>query len=145
MSFRENEFNQISMEDSFNRLSERNKKIVLNSWAKTFTDIVFPAINEKRFSVLYSGNEATRPNTPVNVVVGALMLKEMNGLSDDELLEAICCDVRYQYALHTTSCLEQPVSDRTFSRFRERLYAYGEETGKDLLVDEMRAQSEVYA
>ncbi len=145
MSFRKNDFNQISMDDSFHRLSERNKKIVLKCWAKTFADIVFPAISEKRFSVLYSGNDATRPNTPVNVVVGALMLKEMNGLSDDELLEAICCDVRYQYALHTTSCPEQPVSDRTFSRFRERLYAYEEETGKDLLVDEMRALSEVYA
>lgn len=106
---------------------------------------MFPAINDKRFSVLYSGNDAARPNTPVNVVVGALMLKEMNGLSDDELLEAICCDVRYQYAFHTTSCPEQPVSDGTFSRFRERLYFYVEETGKDLLADEMRALSEVYA
>lgn len=50
------------------------------------------------------------------------MLKEMLGLSDDELMDSICCDVRFQYALHTTSFEEQPISDRTFSRFRERLY-----------------------
>ena len=52
------------------------------------------------------------------------MLKENNGLTDDELVESICCDVRYQYALHTTHLAEQ-----TFSRFRERLYNYEMETG----------------
>ena len=57
------------------------------------------------------------------------MLKENNGLTDDELVESICCDVRYQYALHTTHLAEQPVSDQTFSRFRERLYNYEMETG----------------
>ena len=29
-------------------------------------------------------------------------------------------DIRYQYALHTTSFEEQPISDRTLSRFRAR-------------------------
>ena len=45
------------------------------SWAKTFADKVFPAIDENIFSVLYS-KKASRPNTPVNVIVGALILKE---------------------------------------------------------------------
>ena len=125
MSFKRNEkMEQISFEDSFCRLSERNQKIVMQSWAKDFAEVVFPAINEDRFSVLYSANDATRPNIPVNIIIGALLLKEQNGLSDSELMESICCDVRYQYALHTTHLTEQPVSDRTFSRFRERLYRY---------------------
>jgi hypothetical protein len=83
--------------------------------------------------VLYSSNAASRPNTPVNVVVGALLLKEMFGSTDDELLEEILFDVRYQVALHTTSDTEQPVSDRTLSRFSERLYSYEAETGIDLI------------
>lgn len=74
----------------------------MNSWCKDFADIVFPAINEERFAVLYSNNNASRPNTPINFIIGSLMLKENNGLTDDELVESICCDVRYQYALHTT-------------------------------------------
>ena len=45
-------------------------------WAKIFADELFPAIDEKRFSVLYSEQES-RPNTPVNVIVGALIIKEM--------------------------------------------------------------------
>ena len=38
-------------------------------------------------------------------------------------------DIRYQYALHTTSFTEQPLSDRTLSRFRARCLAYETETG----------------
>lgn len=42
-------------------------------------------------------------------------------------------DIRYQYALHTTSFTEQPLSDRTLSRFRARCLAYETETGIDLI------------
>ena len=81
---------------------------------------------------LYS-SKASRPNTPVNVIVGALILKEALGDSDDELVEALMFDIRYQYALHTTSFEEQPLSDRTLSRFRARCLAYETETGIDLI------------
>lgn len=42
-------------------------------------------------------------------------------------------DIRYQYVLHTTSFEEQPLSDRTLSRFRARCLAYETETGIDLI------------
>lgn len=145
MSFKVNQFQQLNLGDSYCSASKRVRKRIENSWAKDFSDIVFPAINEKRFSVLYSDNDASRPNTPINVVVGALMLKELNGLTDDELLDSIICDVRYQYALHTTSYAEQPVSDRTFSRFRERLYNYELEHSEDLLSMEMKDLAEKYS
>lgn len=54
------------------------------SWAKVFADEIFPAIDEKRFSVLYS-DKASRPNTPVNVIVSALIIKELFDYSDDEM------------------------------------------------------------
>lgn len=116
----------------------------MNSWCRDFADIIFPAINEERFSV-YSSNKCSRPNTPVNFIIGALILKENNNLNDDELIESNCCDLRYQYALHTTHIPEQPVSDRTFSRFRERLYHYELETGQNLLQEEMMHLSEIYS
>ena len=144
MSFKNNQTQQITMNDSFLNQSARTQKIIQKSWAGDFSDIVFPAINEDRFAVLYSDNPSSRPNTPVNIIIGALMLKEDRNLSDDELIASICCDVRYQYALHTTSLLEQPVSDRTFSRFRERLYTYELETGENLLEDEMMNLAETY-
>ena len=145
MSFKPNNYQQMTLHDSYLNLTPRVQKIVQNSWCKDFAEIVFPAINEERFSVLYDDNPASRPNTPVNFIIGALILKENGNLSDDELLEAICCDVRYQYALHSTHCKEQPVSDRTFSRFRERIYNYTLETGHDLLDEEMESLTQTYS
>jgi len=144
MSFKTNQNQQLTLDDSFVNLSPRTQKMVMDSWAKDFADIVFPAINEERFAVLYSDHKFSRPNTPVNFIIGALMLKENGGLADGELTESICCDVRYQYALHTTHLKEQPVSDRTFSRFRERLYHYELETGHNLLEEEMMHLAGVY-
>lgn len=145
MSFKPNQNQQITLHDSFINQSPRTQKMIMNSWCKDFADVVFPAINEERFSVLYSDNSASRPNTPVNFIIGSLMLKENSGITDEELVESICCDVRYQYALHTTHLKEQPVSDRTFSRFRERLYNYEMETGRNLLEEEMMHLADVYA
>ena len=144
MAFTLNESQQLTLDDSFLNLDERTKKFVTKSWAKDFAEIIFPVINEKRFSVLYSDNAASRPNNPVNAVIGSLILKEMFNLTDDELLASILCDVRFQYALHTTSFKNQPFSDRTLSRFRERLYLYNLETGRDLLHEEMEAMADIF-
>ncbi len=106
MSFKPNNYQQMTLHDSYFNLTPRVQKIVKNFWRKDFAEIVFPAINEEWYSVLYGDCPASRSNTPVNFIIGALTLKENGNLSDDELLEAICCDVRYQYALHSTHCKE---------------------------------------
>ena len=54
MSFKENSYQQISFTDSFSGLTAREQKALEKSWAKVFADEIFPAIDEKRFSVLYS-------------------------------------------------------------------------------------------
>ena len=77
---------QLSIFDRSLRLTERERKCLEKSWAKVFSDEIFPAIDEDRFRVLYSEN-ASRPNTPVNIIVGALILKEIFDLSDDEMVE----------------------------------------------------------
>ena len=132
MAFVANRNQQMTLTDSMFHLTEREQKFLEKSWAKVFADKVFPAIEEDIFSVLYS-DKASRPNTPVNVIVGALILKEAMGDTDDELVQALMFDIRYQYALHTTSFEEQPLSDRTLSRFRARCLAYETETGIDLI------------
>ena len=81
MSFVKNDNQQLTLLDSTFNLTEREKRMLEKSWAKTFADKVFPAIDENIFSVLYS-EKASRPNTPVNVIVGALILKEAQKLLD---------------------------------------------------------------
>lgn len=133
MSFITNKYQQLSLFDSLGFLSERKQRIIENSWAKTFSEHIFSNIDEMIFAPLYSEKTNSRPNAPINVIIGALILKEFNGLTDDEILEECECDFRYQYALHTTSFENQPISDRTFSRFRERNAAYELVTGIDLI------------
>ena len=131
MSFKTNDVQQISIFDSFSNLTAREQKALQNSWAKVFAEEIFPKIDEKPFSVLYS-SKASRPNTPVNVIVGACIIKELFDYSDDEMVEGLMLDLRLQYALHTTSFDEQPLSDKTLSRFRRRCYDYEQTHGIDL-------------
>ena len=77
MSFRTNSFQQLSFIDSFNGLTSREQKALEHSWAKTFAEDIFPSIDEEPFAVLYSSN-ASRPNTPVNVCIGALISKKFS-------------------------------------------------------------------
>ena len=116
MAFKTNDCQQLSFDDSFISLTEREKKALEKSWAKIFADEIFSAIDEERFSVLYS-DKASRPNAPVNIIIGALIIKELFDYSDDEIVENLMLDLHLQYALHTTSFEEQPVSDKTLEPF----------------------------
>lgn len=54
MSFVKNDNQQLTVLDSTFNLTEREKRMLEKSWANTFADKVFPAIDENIFSVLYS-------------------------------------------------------------------------------------------
>ena len=145
MAFRKNQHQQVSMGDDLFAMTAREKKFLSRSWAEVFSNTVFPAINEDRFSVLYSSNPASRPNTPVNVIVGALILRSWMQMTDDEIFESLLFDTRFRYALHTTSYEEQPISECTLPRFRERNLSHEIETGEDLIKEEMLHLSEEFA
>ncbi len=132
MSFSTNSSQQISIFDATSNLTQREVKMLERSWAKYFAENIFPAIDEEPFKVLYS-DRPSRHNTPVNVIIGALIIKEIFQLTDEEIVETLPFDIRYQYALHTTSFQEQPLNDRTLGRFRARCNTYEERTGIDLI------------
>ena len=133
MSFVLNDSRQISLFDDLAFLSKRKLQMIEKSWAQAFSDHIFTRINEHIFAPLYSENTNSRPNAPINVVVGALILKDFINLTDEEITESCEFDFRFQYALHTTSFVTQPISERSLSRFRSRLAAYELTTGEDLL------------
>ena len=110
MSFRANDasMSQTSILDATALMSDREKRFLDKSWAKVFAEEIFPLIDEQQFAPMYSAVDS-RPNTPVNVTVGALLLKEVTGMSDDEILNAMMFDIRFKVALHTTGMAEQPI------------------------------------
>lgn len=144
MSFCCNISQQMVIEDPLYYLTEREKKMLKDSWAEEFGNTIFPLINEDRFSVLYSDNPASRPNTPVNINIGLLMLKELFCQADTEVMESLIFDIRYQYALHTTSYEEQPISKNSLSNFRVAIYKYNEEHGVDLLQEEIESHAQEF-
>lgn len=124
---------QLSLTDITNSLPSWEQKALENSWVEILAEEIFPSINEERFRVIYSDQAQSKCNTPVNICRGAFINKEMFQISDDEMVENLMLDPRYQYALHTTSFEEQPLSDKTLSWFQKRCYDYEQETGVDLL------------
>lgn len=140
--FCRNESQQMTIMDPLAEMPKYLQDILLKSWAHTIRERIFPYINEKRFAVLYSENQATRPNSPINVIIGLLLLKEIFQLTDEELIGSLHFDTRFQYALRTTSFESQPVSINTLSNFRTRVCKYEQETGIDLIQPEVEEQSQ---
>jgi hypothetical protein len=116
---------------SFNSLPKKIRKRLEASWAGTFYDQVFVRIDESRFAVLYA-DEPSRPNIPVNVLVGLEILKSGFGWSDEEMYDHFCYDVQVRYALGCRDLGEGHFELRTMYNFRLRLTKYMQETGENL-------------
>jgi hypothetical protein len=135
----------MAINDSLLSLTERERKHLMNSWAETFSKKIFPFIEEDRFSVLYSDNPASRPNNPINVYFGLLILRDIFNQSDEEALNSLMFDIRYQYALHTTSFQEQPISKNSLTNFRAAVYRYNQEHGIDLVQEEIESHAKEFS
>ena len=100
---------------------------------KGFCRRYFPAINEEPFRVLYSSKRFKTKYTRKMCVL--VLSSSKNSLESQmmKLSKTLCWIPRYQYALHTSSFEEQPLSDKTLTRFRKRCYDYESIHGIDLL------------
>jgi hypothetical protein len=105
---------------------------LLSSWAETFYQEVFCRIDEEIFARLYS-EEASRPNTPVNVLMGLEILKSGFGWSDEELYEQVCFNLQVRHALGLDDLRSEIFTLRTLYNFRHRVGKYAEETGINLI------------
>jgi len=86
----------------------------------TFQEIIFPAINEERFFVLYS-DKGSKLNTLVNIIICSLINKELFELTDESLDANIHLNMEFQYTLMLTSKKRLPIYKDTFYNFRERV------------------------
>ena len=79
-------------------IAEQQRKRLEQSWAGPFYREFFCRIDEASFSVLYS-DQPSRPNIPVNVLVGLEAIKAGLGWSNEELYEAFLYNLQVRYAL----------------------------------------------
>ncbi len=143
--FRQSQDVQMTLNDRMLTANAQTKKAVDSSRAKLAGDIIYPNIDESKFSGLYS-ETGSRPNIEIRRYVSALVLKRMYGLSDENLLEFLRCGaLNFQYALHTTQDDRQPLSESSIRRFRRKVEAYNEENHCDLIKEEFERISRLMA
>jgi len=117
---------------NINDLPDNKKKRLEQSWAHTFYREFFCRLNEDAFSVLYV-DHPSRPNVPINWLVGLETLKAGFGWSDEELYDHFCFDLQVRYALGLRDISEGEFDLRSLYYFRERLSQYNLEHGINLL------------
>lgn len=101
--------------------TEKKIKRIEKSWSGPFRKHVFPLLLEAEsdFASLYS-QDMGAPNKPVSVLLGLLILKEANDLTDRETVENFEFNLQWQYALETRT--EQAhVCEKTLFNFRRRI------------------------
>lgn len=113
-------------------LSEKARQRLQASWAGAFYGEFFSRLDERPFAVLYS-EVGSRPNVPINVLVGLEMLKAAFGWSDQEMHDAFLFDVQVRYALGYRNLGEGEFDLRSVYNFRQRVTEHMGETGENLI------------
>jgi len=131
--FRKNDKHlQIPLLSGLNELPDKLKERLEQSWAGTFYEEIFVRIDEEIYAPLYA-DEPSRPNIPVNVLVGLEMMKDGNGWSDQEMHAHYSFNIQVRYALGVRNLDEGHFELRTMYNFRQRLSQHMQETGENLI------------
>jgi len=115
-----------------NDLPEDQRQRLEASWAGVFYREFFCRIREDCFAGMYA-DVPSRPNTPVNVLLGLETLKAGYGWSDEELYDHFCFDLQVRYALGYQDLREGGFELRTLYNFRRRLSEYNQAQGVNLV------------
>lgn len=113
-------------------LPQKHRQRLDCSWAGVFYREVFSRLDEGIFAGLYA-DVPSRPNVPVNVLVGLETLKAGFGWSDEELYDAFAYDLQVRYALGYRNLGEGDFDLRTLYYFRARLSRYNQEHQVNLI------------
>jgi hypothetical protein len=97
-------------------LPEKHQQRLEKSWAGVFYRETFCRLKEEPFTVLYQ-DLPSRPNIPVNVLVGLESLKAGFGWSDEELYDHYVFDLQVRYALGYHNLKDGEFDVRTLYNF----------------------------
>jgi hypothetical protein len=125
---------QASIFDALWLMPAKMQERLLTSWAHTFRQEVFTRIPEKLFASLFSEIDS-RPNAPINIIMGGEILKSGFGWTDEELVDHLEFDLLTRHALGLDEVGEEAPHIRTFYNLRRRVREYAEENGQNLYSD----------
>ncbi len=131
--FKKNEaYKQLSAFGINTNLNKQQQKLWDRSREHAFFTELFCKIDESIFSVLYS-DKKSRPNTPVNQLVGALILKHLNNWTYQELFSNLNFNLLTRHALGINSLNEGVFCEASIFNFQNKLIKHLSTTGEDLM------------
>ena len=113
-------------------LSDKKRRKLEQSAEATFYQMIFCAIKEDDFSVLYSDCTG-RPNAPINSLVSSVILQSKKGWTIEELFDHIDFDLKTRCALGLRDLHETPFCTASYYNFLSRVREYHNETGINLI------------
>lgn len=129
--FRKNvEHEQLDLFDYDFSALERVRKLVEKTEEYSFYELIFSQINEDLFTNLYS--HTGRPNSPINSMLSALIIKEKKNWSYRELFKQLNFNLAVRAAIGLFNLDDLPFNEATLFNFQNRLQAHEEETGVNL-------------
>lgn len=131
--FKKNEtYKQLNVFAINTNLSKKQKKLWDKSKEHCFFHEVFSKIDESLFSVLYS-DKKSRPNTPVNQLVGAIILKHIFNWTYEQLFTNLNFNSLTRHAIGINRIDEDVFCEASIFNFQNKLIAHRTNTGEDLL------------
>ncbi len=119
MAFRRTDPQRSLLESEF-LLPAKKRRLLEESWAIPFRDVVLPLVNEDLFRDAFK--EGGRPNVPIRMLVGLHLLKEWNDLTDAQVIENLQFNLLWHSALGQTA-ESADVCQKTLHNFRQRMLA----------------------
>lgn len=110
---------QTSLFESQYLLSESKRKRLEASWAHDWRMRVMPLIDEEVFRDAFCEDNG-RPNKSIRLLIGLLLLKEAEDLTDEQVLDALRFNVQWQYALGVEAA-DADTCQKTLHNTRVRL------------------------
>lgn len=114
------------------RLPRHTWKLLEESQEYAFYQEIFCRIPESLFAELYDDSAATRPNAPINRIVGALILQHMRDWTFEELMDRLVFDVKVRAALGLWTLEETAFCRATLFNFQKRVREHMGRTGQDV-------------
>lgn len=115
-----------------------------NSWHNLFREFITSKVDESLFSCLFS-EDMGRPNSPVRMLIGMMILKEGFGWSDERLFEATEFDMLVMNALGMNNMSDEAPCGATYYNFKKNLYEHQIQTGEDLIGNMFRVLTKCQA
>lgn len=124
-----NMFKEVS---SLMSVSAQKKLDDKTGWHQVFYEEFVSRVDEGIYSVLFS-QKMGRPNASIRILLGMMVLKEMNGWSDEQLMDECMFNLRVRASLGIYHIDATAPVAATYYEFRSRIAQHLEMTGADLV------------